>query len=87
MLAEPHITLESYDLQISDVSDVAKVFAQCTKNSDVILLSGSVGAGKTEFARLVIKAKARNENFDTLELIISISFNLELSSSTSLVFI
>ncbi|GIR95625.1 MAG: hypothetical protein CM15mP98_05950 [Paracoccaceae bacterium] len=42
MLAEPHITLESYDLQISDVSDVAKVFAQCTKNSDVILLSGSV---------------------------------------------
>ena len=62
MLAEPYITLESYNLRISDVSDIAKVFARCTKNSDVILLSGSVGAGKTEFARLVIKAKARNEN-------------------------
>ena len=68
MLAEPHITLESYDLQISDVSDVAKVFAQCTKNSDVILLSGRVGTGKTEFARLVIKAKAINENIDIEEV-------------------
>ena len=64
MLAKPCITLESCDLQISDLSDIAKVFAQCTKNSDVILLSGSVGAGKTEFARLVIKAKAINENLD-----------------------
>ena len=75
MLAEPHITLESYDLQISDVSDVAEVFAQCTKNSDVILLSGSVGAGKTEFARLVIKAKARNENLD-IEGVSSPTFSL-----------
>ena len=75
MLAEPYITLESYDLQISDVSDIAKVFALCTKNSDVILLSGSVGAGKTEFARLVIKAKARNENLD-IEEVSSPTFSL-----------
>jgi len=75
MLAEPYITLESYDLQISDVSDIAKVFAQCTKNSDVILLSGSVGAGKTEFARLVIKSKATNEKLD-IEEVYSPTFSL-----------
>ena len=68
MSAKPYITLESYDLKISDLSDIAKVFAQCTENSDVILLSGRVGAGKTEFARLVIKAKATNENSDIEEV-------------------
>ena len=75
MLAKPCITLESYDLQISDLSDIAKVFAQCTKNSDAILLSGKVGAGKTEFARLVIKAKATNENLD-IEEVYSPTFSL-----------
>ena len=68
MSAKPYITLESYDLKISDLSDIAKVFAQYTENSDVILLSGRVGAGKTEFARLVIKAKATNENSDIEEV-------------------
>ena len=68
MLAKPCITLESYNLQISDLSDIAKVFVQFIKNSDVILLSGRVGAGKTEFARLVIKAKATNENSDIEEV-------------------
>ncbi len=62
MLAKPHTTLESYDLQIFDLSHLAKIFAQHTKNSDVILLSGRLGAGKTEFARLLIKAKAISEN-------------------------
>ena len=75
MSAKPYITLESYDLKISDLSDIAKVFAQCTENSDVILLSGRVGAGKTEFARLVIKAKATNENLD-IEEVYSPTFSL-----------
>ena len=75
MLAKPHITLEAYDLQIFDLSDIAKVFAQYTKNSDVILLSGAVGAGKTEFARRVIKAKAINENLG-IEEVSSPTFSL-----------
>ena len=75
MLAKPYVTLESYDLQISDLSAIAKVFAQCIKNSDVILLSGKVGTGKTEFARLVINAKATNENLD-IEEVYSPTFSL-----------
>ncbi len=68
MSAKHYATLESYDLQIFDLSDIANIFAQYTKNSDVILLSGRVGAGKTEFARFIIKAKAMNENFDIDEV-------------------
>ena len=62
MLVEPLITLISFDLKIFDISDIAKIFAQHTQNSDVLLLSGKVGSGKTEFARLLIKAKAIKEN-------------------------
>ncbi len=75
MLVKPLITLESYELQIFDLADIAKVFAKYTKNSDVILLSGKVGAGKTEFVRLVIKAKAINENLD-IEEVSSPTFSL-----------
>ena len=62
MLAEPIFVLESSDLEITALSDIAKIFAQYTQNRDVLLLSGKVGSGKTEFARLLIKAKAIKEN-------------------------
>ena len=62
MSVKPFVVLESFDLKISDISDIAKIFAQHTQNSDVLLLSGKVGSGKTEFARLLIKAKAIKEN-------------------------
>ena len=68
MLAKSYISLKAHGLQIFNLSDIAKVFAQFTKNGDVILLSGRVGAGKTEFARLVIKAKAIIENLDIDEV-------------------
>ena len=37
MSAKPPFTLEAYDLQIFDLADIAKIFAQYTKISDVIL--------------------------------------------------
>ena len=64
MSAKPYIILESCDLKIFDLSEIGKVLAEYTNNSDLLLLSGKVGAGKTEFARLIIKAKAIKENFD-----------------------
>ena len=75
MLADPYIILKSDDLNIFDLSDIAKIFAQYINNSDIILLSGRVGAGKTEFARLVIKAKAINENLE-IEEVSSPTFSL-----------
>ncbi len=75
MLAKPYITLKAHGLQIFNLSDIARVFAQFTKNGDVILLSGRVGAGKTEFARLVIKAKAIIKNLD-IEEVSSPTFSL-----------
>ena len=62
MSVKPFVVLESFDLKITDLSDIAKIFAQHMQNSDVLLLSGKVGSGKTEFARLLIKAKAIKEN-------------------------
>ena len=62
MSVKPFVVLESFDLKITDLSDIAKIFAQHVQNSDVLLLSGKVGSGKTEFARLLIKAKAIKEN-------------------------
>ena len=62
MSVKPFVVLEAFDLKITDRSDIAKIFAQHTQNSDVLLLSGKVGSGKTEFARLLIKAKAIKEN-------------------------
>ena len=62
MSVKPFVVLESFDLKITDLSDIAKIFAQHTQNSDVLLLSGKVGSGKTEFARLFINAKAIKEN-------------------------
>ena len=62
MLVKPFVALESFDLKITDLSDIANTFAQHTQNSDVLLLAGRVGSGKTEFARLLIKAKAIQEN-------------------------
>ena len=58
MLAEPLIILHSFDLELLDLGEIAKIFAENTENSDLLLLSGKVGVGKTEFARLLIKAKA-----------------------------
>ena len=75
MSAEPFIKLESLNLKIFELSEIGKIFAEHTKNSDLLLLSGKVGAGKTEFARLIIKAKATKENFD-IEEISSPTFSL-----------
>ena len=75
MSAEPYIILESLNLKIFELSEIGKIFAEHTKNSDLLLLSGKVGAGKTEFARLIIKAKATKENFD-IEEISSPTFSL-----------
>ena len=75
MLVRPFVVLESFDLKIADLSDIAKIFAQHTQNSDVLLLTGRVGSGKTEFARLLIKAKASQEN-SIIEQVSSPTFSL-----------
>ena len=75
MFAEPFIVLQSFELELLDLSDMAKIFAECTKNSDLLLLSGKVGAGKTEFARQIIKAKAKKENLG-IEEVSSPTFSL-----------
>ena len=48
MLAEPSIILNSFDLELLDLGEIAKIFAENTENSDLLLLSGKVGAGKTD---------------------------------------
>lgn len=68
MLADPKTILESFDLDILDLSEIGTIFAEHTKNGDLVLLSGKVGAGKTEFARQIIKAKAIKENLDIEEI-------------------
>ena len=75
MLVKPFAVLESFDLKITDLSSIAKIFAQHTQNSDLLLLTGRVGSGKTEFARLLIKAKAIQENA-TIEQVSSPTFSL-----------
>ena len=75
MLADPNTILESFDLDILDLSEIGTIFAEHTKNGDLVLLSGKVGAGKTEFARQIIKAKAIKENLD-IEEISSPTFSL-----------
>ena len=75
MLADPDTILESFDLDIVGLSEIGTIFAEHTKNGDLILLSGKVGAGKTEFARQMIKAKATKENLD-IEEISSPTFSL-----------
>ena len=68
MLAEPVVILHAFDLELLDLGEIAKIFAENTENSDLLLLSGKVGAGKTEFARLFIKANAKKENIDIAEV-------------------
>ena len=75
MLAEPFVILHSFDLELFDLGEIAIIFAENTENSDLLLLSGKVGAGKTEFARLFIKAKAKKENTD-IEEVSSPTFSL-----------
>ena len=75
MLAERIVILHSFDLDLLDLGEIAKIFAENTQNSDLLLLSGKVGAGKTEFARLLIKAKAKKENID-IEEVSSPTFSL-----------
>ena len=75
MLPKPFIILKSLNSKISDLSEIGDVFAEYTKNSDLLLLSGKVGAGKTEFARLIIRAKAKKENL-VIEEISSPTFSL-----------
>ena len=75
MLADPNTILESYDLDILALSKIGTIFAEHTKNGDLVLLSGKVGAGKTEFARQIIKAKAIKDNLD-IEEISSPTFSL-----------
>ena len=68
MLAEPSIILRSFDLELLDLAEIAKIFAEHTENNDLLLLSGNVGSGKTEFARQIIKAKAIKEGLDFEEV-------------------
>ena len=75
MLAEPSIILQSFDLELLALAEIAKIFAENTENSDLLLLSGKVGSGKTEFARLIIKANAKKENIG-IEEISSPTFSL-----------
>ena len=75
MLANPNTILESFDLNILNLSDIGAIFAEHTKNSDLLLLSGRVGAGKTELARQIIKAKAKKQNL-VIEEISSPTFSL-----------
>ena len=75
MLADPNTILKSFDLNILNLSEIGTIFAEYIKNGDLILLSGKVGAGKTEFARQIIKAKALKENF-YIEEISSPTFSL-----------
>ena len=75
MLAESIINLKSSDLKIIDLSDIAKIFAEYTKNGDLLLLSGKVGAGKSEFSRQIIKAKAIND-ISEMEEVSSPTFSL-----------
>ena len=75
MLPNPNSILESFDLDILDLSEIGTIFAEHTKNGDLVLLSGKVGAGKTEFARQIIKAKAIKENL-YIEEISSPTFSL-----------
>ena len=75
MLVEPFIMLHAFDLELLDLGEIAKIFAENTENSDLLLLSGKVGAGKTEFARLFIKANAKKENID-IEEVSSPTFSL-----------
>ena len=75
MLDEPYTILQTFDLDLTDLSDIAKIFAKYTKNSDLLLLSGKLGSGKTEFARLIIKAKAAKENV-SIEEVSSPTFSL-----------
>ena len=75
MLAEPSNILQSFDLELLDLAEIAKIFAENTENSDLLLLSGKVGSGKTEFARLIIKANAKMENIG-IEEIASPTFSL-----------
>ena len=75
MLAEPFFMSHAFDLEILDLGEIAKIFAKNTENGDLLLLSGKVGAGKTEFARLLIKANAKKENID-IEEVSSPTFSL-----------
>ena len=75
MLADPFIMLHAFDLELLDLGEIAKIFAENTENSDLLLLSGKVGSGKTEFARLIIKANAKKENID-IEEVSSPTFSL-----------
>ena len=75
MLADPNTSLDSYDIDILALYKIGTIFAEHTKNGDLVLLSGKVGAGKTEFARQIIKAKAIKENLD-IEEISSPTFSL-----------
>ena len=62
-------------MEILDLGEIAKIFAKNTENGDLLLLSGKVGVGKTEFARLLIKATAKKENID-IEEVSSPTFSL-----------
>jgi len=75
MLAEPYNIIKSFDLELLDLAEIAKIFAENTENRDLLLLSGKVGAGKTEFARLIIKANAKKENIG-IEEVSSPTFSL-----------
>ena len=68
MLVHPSTIFESFNLDISDLSEIGAIFAEHTKKGDLLLLSGKVGAGKTELARQIIKAKAIKEKLDIEEI-------------------
>ena len=75
MLTDITRNLEIFSLEKNDLSKIASIFAKHLKNKDLILLSGKVGSGKTEFSRLIIKAKAEKEKLN-IEEVSSPTFSL-----------
>jgi tRNA threonylcarbamoyl adenosine modification protein YjeE len=75
MLTDITRNLEIFSIKKNDLSIIASIFAKYLKKKDLILLSGKVGSGKTEFSRLIIKAKAKKEKL-YIEEVSSPTFSL-----------
>ena len=68
MLNDSNIVVEAFRLQILKISDIAKIFARNICKNDLLLFSGAVGTGKTEFSRLIIGARAKMEDINLNEV-------------------
>lgn len=68
------MTFRFYLQDTSDTDWAAKCFAETMTAGDTVLLQGSVGAGKTDFARRFIQT--RQSEFDSIEDVPSPTFTL-----------